>query len=127
MSTRWGLLTNHALVLIHVTEHRRSTLREIASDVGITERAALSILRALEEDRIIGRRKEGRRNVYNVDMEALMAHRSHGQYTIEQIATALLAISGRTSADVEVPAIGVPATVEQLLTPAVELTPGRGL
>ena len=57
MSTRWGLLTNHALVLIHVTEHHRSTLREIASDVGITERAALSILRALEEDAIIAAAK----------------------------------------------------------------------
>ncbi len=97
MSTRWGLLTNHALVLIHVTEHRRSTLREIASDVGITERAALSILRALEEDAIISRRKEGRRNVYSVDVEALLAHRSHGHYSIEQIARALLAISGRSS------------------------------
>ena len=96
MTTRWGLLTNHALVLIHVTEHRRSTLREIALSVGITERAALSILRALEEDSIVARRKDGRRNVYTVDMEALLAHRSHGQYTIEQLATALFAISGRT-------------------------------
>ncbi|HEY7802667.1 MAG TPA: winged helix-turn-helix domain-containing protein [Dehalococcoidia bacterium] len=121
MSTRWGLLTNHALVLIHVTEHRRSTLREIASDVGITERAALSILRALEEDAIISRRKEGRRNVYSVDMEALLAHRSHGRYSIEQIATALFSISGRSPvpaapavvSEVEplaVPSLAVPAT-----------------
>lgn len=96
MTARWGLLTNHALVLIHVTEHRRSTLREIAHNVGITERAALSILRALEEDSIVTRRKDGRRNIYTVDMEALLAHRSHGQYSIEQLATALFAISGRT-------------------------------
>jgi len=95
LTARWGLLTNHALVLIHVIEHHRSTLREIALDVGITERAALSILRALEDDAIVGRRKDGRRNVYSVDIEALLAHRSHGQYTIEQLATALFAISGR--------------------------------
>ena len=92
----WGLLTNHALVLIHVTEHHRSTLREIAGAVGITERAALSILRALEEDNIIARRKDGRRNVYSVDMAALMAHRSHGHYSIEELASALFVISGRT-------------------------------
>lgn len=96
MTARWGLLTNHALVLIHITEHHRSTLREIASSVGITERAALSILRALEEDSIIARRRDGRRNVYAVDMEALMAHR-HGPYTIEELATALFALSGRQS------------------------------
>ena len=92
---RWGLLTNHALVLIHVIEHPRSTLRDIADSVGITERAALSLLRALEEDTIVARRKEGRRNVYTVDVDALMAHRSHGRYSIAQIANALFAISGR--------------------------------
>ena len=95
MSTRWGLLTNHALVLVHVVEHPRSTLRDIADAVGITDRAALSILRALEEDSIVSRRKDGRRNEYTVDIDALMAHRSYGKYSIGQIASALLAIAGR--------------------------------
>jgi DNA-binding IclR family transcriptional regulator len=104
MNQRWGLLTNHALVLIHVTEHPRSTLRDIASEVGITERAALSILRALEEDRIISRRKDGRRNVYSVDLNALMSHRSYGRYSIEDIATGLLTLSGRLSNDGSTPA-----------------------
>jgi DNA-binding MarR family transcriptional regulator len=95
MTTRWGLLTNHALVLIHVIDHPRSTLRDIADAVGITERAALSLLRALEEDAIVSRRRDGRRNVYTVDVDALMAHRTHGTYTIAQIANALFALSGR--------------------------------
>jgi DNA-binding transcriptional ArsR family regulator len=105
-SGKWGLLTNHALVLIHVTEHTRSTLRDIAGAVGITERAALSILRALEEDGIITRRKEGRRNVYTVDMDALMSHRSHGTYSIEQIAGALFALSGRVPGAILPPGLG---------------------
>ena len=46
--TRWDFLTNHALALIHVIDHPRSALREIASAVGITERATLSIPRTLE-------------------------------------------------------------------------------
>lgn len=94
-TSRWGLLTNHALVLIHVIENPRSTLRDIADGVGITERAALSLLRALENDGIIARRKDGRRNVYTVDVDALMEHRSAGKYSIAQIANALFAISGR--------------------------------
>jgi DNA-binding transcriptional ArsR family regulator len=95
MTNRWGLLTNHALVLVHVVEHPRSTLREIADSVGITDRAALSILRALEEDAIVARRKEGRRNVYSVDLEALLAHRQYGKYSIAEIASALLRLSGQ--------------------------------
>jgi DNA-binding IclR family transcriptional regulator len=91
---RWSLLTNHALVLIHVVEHPRSTLREIADSVGITDRAALGILRMLEEDAIVSRRKEGRRNVYTVDIDALL-NVPGGKYSISQIASALLALAGR--------------------------------
>lgn len=93
--SRWGLLSNHALVLIHVVEHPRSTLREIADAVGVTDRAALSLLRAIEDDGIITRRREGRQNVYTVDIDALMNHRSYGRYSIGQIAAALLALAGR--------------------------------
>ncbi len=67
----WDFLTNHALVLIHVLDHPRSTLREIADAAGITERAAVTILRALEEDDIVSRQKEGRRNRYWVNIKAL--------------------------------------------------------
>ncbi len=91
----WGLLTNHALVLMHVIEHPRSTLRDIADAAGITDRAAQSLLRALEADSIVARRRDGRRNVYTVDIDALMAHRTHGSYSISQIANALFALSGR--------------------------------
>jgi|CXWL01.1.fsa_nt_gi DNA-binding IclR family transcriptional regulator len=91
----WGLLTNHALVLMHVIEHPRSTLRDIADAVGITDRAALSLMRALEADNIVSRRRDGRRNEYTVDIDVLMAHRTHGSYSISQIASALFALSGR--------------------------------
>jgi DNA-binding IclR family transcriptional regulator len=93
--SRWGLLSNHALVLLHVAEHPRSTLREIAAAVGVTDRAALSLLRTIEEDGIVARRREGRQNVYSVDLEALLAHRSYGRFTIAQVAALLLALSGR--------------------------------
>jgi len=93
---RWGFLTNHALVLIHVIDHPRSTLRDIASAVGITERAALSILRALEEDGIISRQREGRRNRYWVNFEALLHHHRQGPYSVKEIANALLRLSQHT-------------------------------
>jgi hypothetical protein len=91
----WSFLTIDALVLIHVIEHPRSTLRTIADNVHISDRATLSILRALEADAIVSRRREGRRNVYSVDLDALRAHRGHGPYTLEELANALLILSGR--------------------------------
>jgi DNA-binding transcriptional ArsR family regulator len=91
----WGLLSNHALVLIHVVEHPRSTVRQIAEAVGVSDRATNSLVRAIEADGIITRRRQGRQNVYSVDLEKLMQHRSYGRFTIGQIAAALLALAGR--------------------------------
>jgi DNA-binding Lrp family transcriptional regulator len=84
---RWGFLTNHALVLLHDFEHPNSTLREIADAVGITERATLSIVRALEDERIISHRRVGRRNHYSVDVRALMDHQTAAAYTVKEIVT----------------------------------------
>jgi DNA-binding Lrp family transcriptional regulator len=96
---KWGLLTNHAVVLIHVFEHPRSTLREIANAVGITERAALSILRQLEEEECMTRVKEGRRNHYTVNLPAVLARQTQGPYTIEEIVAGLSALARQLRSD----------------------------
>ena len=89
----WGFLTNHALVLIHIANHPRSTLREIAAASGITERAALTILRMLEAEQIVSRQREGRRNRYQVDFDALMEHQLQAPYSVAELAENLMAIS----------------------------------
>ncbi len=94
----WGFLTNHALVLIHIANHPRSTLREIAEATGITERAALTILRMLEADEIVSRQKEGRRNHYQVDFAALVEHQKQGPYTLGALAGNFMAMAERLEA-----------------------------
>jgi DNA-binding IclR family transcriptional regulator len=89
----WDFLTNHALVLIHVLDHPSSTLREIADSAGITERAAVTILRALEEEGIVSRQKEGRRNRYWVNIKAVLSHRRQGRYSVEELAEGLRHLS----------------------------------
>lgn len=92
---KWGLLTNHALVLIHVANNPRSTLREIALAVGITERAAFSILRAMEEEKIVSRQREGRRNKYWVDYTALLEYKLPGPFSVVELAENLAGIAKR--------------------------------
>jgi DNA-binding transcriptional ArsR family regulator len=72
---RWGFLTNHALILVHVTQQPYATVREIALAVGITERAAHSVLRDLREAHILDCQRDGRRNSYTVSFEYLSAFR----------------------------------------------------
>jgi DNA-binding MarR family transcriptional regulator len=75
MSERWGMFSNHALVLVYVLTHPDSTVREIAQHVGTTERATLGMLRALDQEEIIVRRRQGRRNTYGVNFERLARFR----------------------------------------------------
>lgn len=77
-SRRWGFLTTHALILIHVTQHPQSTVREIAQAVGITERAAYSALLDLRESGIVERRREGRRGTHTVSFQRLTEYRREG-------------------------------------------------
>lgn len=75
---RWGFLNTHALTLIHVTQHPRSTVREIALAVGVTERAAHAALQDLRAAGIIERQRDGRRNNHSVNFETLVRFRREG-------------------------------------------------
>lgn len=101
MTQSWGFLTNHALVMIYVVRHGGATVREIAGGVAVTERATLAILRQLDDEGIIWRRKDGRRTTYSVDFERLAAYRRAGTVTltprefVDGLIRTLLAISHR--------------------------------
>jgi len=59
-------LTNHAKTLILIADDRRIRIRDIASQLDITERATQRIVADLVNAEYVDRRREGRRNVYTV-------------------------------------------------------------
>ena len=69
-----GLLTNHAHVLVCVTREPNLRLRDIATSVGITERAAHRIVCELESAGYLLRERVGRCNVYAVDPARPLTH-----------------------------------------------------
>lgn len=82
-ANRWTFLTNHAHVLIVLHSNPDLVLREVARQVGITERAVQRIVQDLEEDGFIRRQKVGRNNHYEVRTNqplrhSLEAHRDIG-------------------------------------------------
>ena len=58
----WTFLSNHAHVLVCLALDRNARLRDVANDVGITERAVQKIVGDLEHAGIIVRERAGRRN-----------------------------------------------------------------
>ncbi len=63
----WSFITNHGRVLGYIYRNPKSTAREIADSVGITERTTHNIIADLAESGYITRRKKGRRNIYKVE------------------------------------------------------------
>jgi predicted ArsR family transcriptional regulator len=63
----WVFLTNHAHVLLSVARDPEIRARDIAEQVGITERAAQRILADLVQNGYVAKTKTGRRNRYSVN------------------------------------------------------------
>src|SRR6478609_9734013 len=71
---RWDFLTNHAHVLLCVSQDSGIRLRDIAAAVGITERSAHKVLSELVEEGYVLRERHGRRNRYKVKSELPLRH-----------------------------------------------------
>lgn len=80
--SEWSLITKHGQVLSYVANHPRSTAREIAMALGITERTAQKIISDISDAGYMTRRKQGRRNIYRINPELTMSHPSHGEFAI---------------------------------------------
>jgi predicted HTH transcriptional regulator len=74
VTARWTFLTNHAHVLILLARNPSMVLREVATLVGITERAVQRIIADLEEESIIEREKVGRQNHYRILADRPLRH-----------------------------------------------------
>ena len=63
----WSFVTNHGAVLSLVAKHPRITARDIAAQLGITERSVLRIISDLEAEGYLERTRDGRVNYYEVN------------------------------------------------------------
>jgi len=82
---QWTFLTNHAHVLLCVAENPNVRLRDVAVQVGITERAAQRIVSELEEAGYLDRERAGRRNVYRLNTAMPLRHPLDQQHRIGEL------------------------------------------
>jgi DNA-binding Lrp family transcriptional regulator len=75
MSTNgWTFLTNHSHVLLCIAGNPDILLREVAQQVGITERATQRIVAELEDAGYLSHQRVGRRNHYEVHADLPLRH-----------------------------------------------------
>ena len=70
----WTFLTNHGHVLAVLYANPEKVLREVAVEVGITERAVQKIVQDLEKGGFIERERVGRQNRYRIHKGKRLRH-----------------------------------------------------
>ena len=91
----WGFLTNHAHVLLCIARDPKSRARDIAEQVGITERGTQRILADLIGDGYVTRTKVGRRNHYTINPGGHLRHPLFRDLSVGPLIEALDTRGGR--------------------------------
>jgi hypothetical protein len=86
----WTFLTNHFHVLACIYRDPGIRLRDVAAMVGITERAAQSMVADLAHAGYVTRRRVGRRNHYEVHPNAPLRHALDADLTVGTLLDALI-------------------------------------
>jgi hypothetical protein len=85
----WTFLTNHAHVLVCIAENPDMRGREIAQEVGISERAVQGIIGDLVAAGYVIRERDGRRNHYTINLDGDLRHPLEHDHTVGELLTML--------------------------------------
>jgi len=112
--SNWTIFSNHGHVLVCLARDSEARLRDVAADVGLTERAVQKIVRDLQEGGMIIISKHGRRNRYRIDTGKNLRHDLEAHCTlgalVDLVVNESVAKMGRD-------------TIEPVETEVVELSP----
>jgi predicted ArsR family transcriptional regulator len=90
----WTFLTNHSHVLICLARDPTARLRDVATQVGITERAVQNIVAELEAGGYLERHREGRRNHYALHLDIPLRHPVEREHRIGELLDVLVPSTG---------------------------------
>lgn len=81
----WTLFSNHGHVLVCLARQNDARLRDVAVQVGITERAVQKIVKDLQEAGFVEVRKQGRCNRYRINRRKSLRHALESQCTVGKL------------------------------------------
>lgn len=81
----WTLFSNHGHVLVCLARNREARLRDVASDIGITERAVQKIVHELQSAGFVSISKHGRCNRYEINTRKNLRHALEANCTVGQL------------------------------------------
>jgi Mn-dependent DtxR family transcriptional regulator len=81
----WTFFSNHGHVLVCLARNSEARLRDVAMDVGITERAVQKIVRDLQDGGMVTVTKNGRRNSYRIHGKKTLRHDLESACTLKDL------------------------------------------
>ena len=84
-SRTWTFFSNHTHVLVVIERQPDVLIKDLARAVGITERAASSILGDLEAEGYLTRVRKGRNNLYELHQSRPLRHHLEQHRTIGDV------------------------------------------
>ena len=84
-SRDWTLLTSHGRVLLLIARNPDLRIRDVAASAEVTERRAQTIVNDLETAGYLTRRREGRRNIYEVQANQPFRHQAEQGHNVAEL------------------------------------------
>ena len=87
---KWTFLSNHTHVLICIAKDQTVRMRDLAAEVGITERAIQRIVADLRDAGYLSLERQGRRNHYLIHTHMPMRHPVESHRVVSELLDAFL-------------------------------------
>ena len=90
---QWSFLTNHARALLCIAHDPGLRLRDMAQELGITERSAFAIVADLTDAGYVLKERDGRRNRYSIQHHMPLPDTTGRERTVGDVLTLLVGTS----------------------------------
>jgi DNA-binding MarR family transcriptional regulator len=81
----WHFISTHGFALLAIAHTPDATLHDLGQMIGVTERAAFTLVDDLVEAGFVIRTREGRRNRYRIDLDKKLLHRLSRARTVGEL------------------------------------------
>jgi len=82
---QWSFLTNHARALLCIAHDPGLRLRDMAQELGVTERSAYAIVADLTDAGYVLKQRDGRRNRYSIQHHMPLPDSTERQRTVGEV------------------------------------------
>ena len=97
----WTFFSNHGHVLVCLANNNEARLRDVADEVGITERAAQKIVKDMQDAGYLTVTRHGRRNRYQINKRKSLRHSLESHCNVGKLLSTLKKSSSRRRAKID--------------------------